>query len=140
LDNMQEKKVNDGRKKENDTAFQRGATLRKNSHPTVKSIKLMAYLITMGSRENDIVLDPFAGSASTCIAAKLLNRNYIGIEILPKHHKGAVRKLENIDSDNTMKKIIHEAFKDVKDVSPKKNKSHQNQKKIKKILCGIVSP
>ena len=34
-------------------------TLRKNIHPTVKPLKLMAYLITMGSRENDIVLEPF---------------------------------------------------------------------------------
>ena len=52
-----------------------------NFHPTVKPISLMSYLVTMGSRENDLVLDPFVGSGTTCIAAKLLNRKYIGMEL-----------------------------------------------------------
>ena len=80
LEGRIEKQVTDGRKKAPDIAFQRGETLRKNIHPTVKPIKLMAYLITLGSRQGDIVLDPFAGSFTTCIAAKLLKRKYIGIE------------------------------------------------------------
>jgi site-specific DNA-methyltransferase (adenine-specific) len=53
----------------------------KNHHPTVKPIALMAYLVTMGSRPGDVVLDPFMGSGSTCIAAKILDRRYIGIEL-----------------------------------------------------------
>ena len=52
----------------------------KNNHPTVKPIELMSYLITLGSRDGDVVVDPFVGSGTTCIAAKLLNRQYIGIE------------------------------------------------------------
>lgn len=51
-----------------------------STHPTMKPIKLMSYLITMGSRENDIILDPFCGSGTTCIAAFQLNRRFIGIE------------------------------------------------------------
>lgn len=93
LDNIQEKKVNDGRKKENDTAFQRGATLRKNTHPTVKPIQLMAYLITMGSRPGDVVLDPFCGTGTTCIAAHKLQRRSIGIEINPEYFEIAVAKM-----------------------------------------------
>jgi hypothetical protein len=54
---------------------------KKNNHPTVKPISLMSYLITLGSREDDLVLDPFVGSGTTCIAAKLLNRKYIGMEM-----------------------------------------------------------
>ena len=41
----------------------------------------MSYLVIMGSRENDLVLDPFVGSGTTCIAAKLLNRKYLGMEL-----------------------------------------------------------
>jgi len=52
----------------------------KNFHPTVKPIKLMAYLIAMGSRKGDIVLDPFCGSGSTCLAALQMNRRSLGIE------------------------------------------------------------
>jgi site-specific DNA-methyltransferase (adenine-specific) len=56
-------------------------TLYKNNHPTVKPLQLMTYLITLGSRSNDLVLDPFAGSGTTCLAAKMLGRRFIGIEI-----------------------------------------------------------
>ena len=41
----------------------------------------MSYLVTLGSREDDLVLDPFVGSGTTCIAAKLLDRKYIGMEM-----------------------------------------------------------
>jgi len=51
-----------------------------NNHPTVKPLKLMSYLITMGSREGDLVLDPFAGSGTTLEAANLLKRRFIGCE------------------------------------------------------------
>lgn len=53
----------------------------KNNHPTVKPIKLMSYLITMGSREGDVILDPFSGSGTTGCAAVMLRRKYILIEM-----------------------------------------------------------
>lgn len=59
----------------------KGGYQYKNNHPTVKPIKLMSYLITLGSREKDIVLDPFVGSGTTLIASKLLNRKGMGIEM-----------------------------------------------------------
>lgn len=77
--------VTDGRKKDHNTPSHRGKTLRKNNHPTVKPISLMSYLITMGSREGDTILDPFAGSGTTLIAASLLNRHSIGIELNPEY-------------------------------------------------------
>jgi len=52
-----------------------------NEHPTVKPLKLMSYLITMGSREGDLVLDPFAGSGTTLEAANMLKRRFIGCEL-----------------------------------------------------------
>ncbi len=96
LDCAEEKAVNDGRKKSIDNPFQRGITLRKNHHPTVKPIQLMSYLITMGSRENDVVLDPFCGSGSTCIAAKTLNRKFIGIELNEEYRDIAVKRLDHV--------------------------------------------
>lgn len=51
-----------------------------NSHPTVKSSKLMSYLITMITPPNGVVLDPFMGSGSTLVAAQSLGFPFIGIE------------------------------------------------------------
>jgi DNA modification methylase len=42
---------------------------------------LMAYLIQLGCPPDGIVLDPFVGSGTTCVAAKILGKNYIGIEL-----------------------------------------------------------
>lgn len=52
----------------------------KNNHPTVKPIELMRYLIRLVTPQDGIVLDPFAGSGTTGIAAKLEQFNFIGIE------------------------------------------------------------
>ena len=52
-----------------------------NKHPTVKSVKLMTYLITLLSKEQYTILDPFCGSGTTLLAAKMLNRKYVGIEL-----------------------------------------------------------
>jgi site-specific DNA-methyltransferase (adenine-specific) len=54
---------------------------RANVHPTIKPIELMNYLTVLGSRENDVVLDPFMGSGTTCISAIINDRNSIGIEL-----------------------------------------------------------
>lgn len=55
-----------------------------NKHPTVKSVKLFSWLITIGSREGDLVLDPFLGSGTTLEAGRMTNRNVLGFEIDPQ--------------------------------------------------------
>jgi len=65
-----------------------------NIHVTTKPIKLMSYLIVLGSRKGDIILDPFAGSGTTLIAAKMLNRQYIGYEINKEYYEIAKKRLD----------------------------------------------
>ena len=65
-----------------------------NKHPTVKSRKLMSYLITMGSREGDVILDPFCGSGTVLIAARQLARDFIGIEISQEYVEIANNRLK----------------------------------------------
>lgn len=74
---------------ENPNIFQR------NIHPTVKPLKLMQYLITLGSVEKDIVLDPFAGSGTTLLAAQSLNRYFIGFEKQQEYFQIIENKLKN---------------------------------------------
>ena len=66
-----------------------------NYHPTVKPVKLMSYLITLATREGDVVLDPYCGSGTTCVAAKQLNRKYIGIELSADYTKIARMRLDH---------------------------------------------
>lgn len=73
-------KTNDGRKVDADNAYQRGATLRANVHPTVKPTDLMRYLCRLVTPPGGTVLDPFMGSGSTGKAAILEGFSFIGIE------------------------------------------------------------
>jgi len=62
-------------------------------HNTQKPVELMKYLIATYSNEDDIILDCFAGSGSTLVAAKQLGRRFIGIEISPKYCEIARQRL-----------------------------------------------
>ncbi len=52
-------------------------------YPTQKPVALLERIISCSSNEGDTVLDPFCGSGTTLVAAKKLNRNYIGIDMNP---------------------------------------------------------
>jgi site-specific DNA-methyltransferase (adenine-specific) len=54
-------------------------------HPTQKPVKLMQSLIELTTQPGQIVLDPFAGSGTTLIAAKNTDRHYIGVELIEKY-------------------------------------------------------
>jgi site-specific DNA-methyltransferase (adenine-specific) len=65
----------------------------KNNHPTIKPIALMEYLVKLVTREGQTVLDPFAGSGTTGIACKNLNRNAILIEREAEYVEIAKRRI-----------------------------------------------
>ena len=83
LDDFEEQGIGgrDEGQDERDNPYKIRPKKRKNIHPTVKPIKLMMYLIIMGSRAGDLVLDPFMGSGTTAKAALAVNRRIVGIEI-----------------------------------------------------------
>ena len=64
-------------------------------HPTQKPVDLLEYLLTKFSDEKQTVLDPFMGSGSTGVAAKNLNRNFIGIEMDEGYFKIAQDRIKN---------------------------------------------
>lgn len=70
------------------------------SHPTQKPIQLMERIITIFSNENDLILDCFAGSGSTGVAAKNLNRNFILIEKDENYHKIITDRIEEKNIEN----------------------------------------
>lgn len=66
-----------------------------NHHPTVKPIKLMEYLVRLICPPNGTVLDPFAGSGSTGVAAKRLGFKFIGIEREAEYVEIAQKRIRN---------------------------------------------
>ena len=62
-------------------------------HPTEKPINLMKILIQNSTNENDVIIDAFMGTGATCLAAKELNRKFIGIEKDVKYYELAVARV-----------------------------------------------
>jgi site-specific DNA-methyltransferase (adenine-specific) len=63
-------------------------------HPTQKPEKLIAKLILASSKKGDVVLDPFSGAGTSCVVAKKLERNFVGIEIDTNYASLALKRLE----------------------------------------------
>jgi len=68
-------------------------------HPTQKPLELIMELIAKHSNEGDVVVDCFAGSATTAVGAYLLDRNFLGCELLTEYYDKAVERLSAITED-----------------------------------------
>lgn len=71
-------------------------------HPTIKPLPLVKRHLLHTTQPNDIVLDLFVGSGTTCVAADDIGRQYIGFEINEKWAKIASDRLNNIDAKGQM--------------------------------------
>lgn len=70
---------------------------KKNNHPTVKPINLMAYLCRLITPTNGIVLDPFMGSGSTGIACMLEGFKFVGMEMDMDYFRIAQKRIESFE-------------------------------------------
>lgn len=68
-------------------------------HPTIKPLNIIENLINNSSKEGDIVLDPFMGSGTTALAAKNLNRMYLGYELNEEYYKVCLERLEETEEE-----------------------------------------
>jgi site-specific DNA-methyltransferase (adenine-specific) len=101
LENFKTRTVGDGRKKSCDVPCQRGQTERKNTHPTVKPIELMRYLIKLVKMPTDNhVLDLFCGSGTTLCSAALEGiEEATGLDMVQEHidiSKARVQHWQNV--------------------------------------------
>lgn len=69
-------------------------------HPTQKPLYLLERIISASTQKGDLVLDPFNGSGTTGVAAKILSRRYIGIEKEIEYVELSKRRLENVEKKN----------------------------------------
>lgn len=66
-------------------------------HPTEKAVRILTPLIEAFSRRGELVLDPFAGSGSTLVAAAITGRRYLGVELEQEYCDRARDRLERIE-------------------------------------------
>ena len=62
-------------------------------HPTQKPVYILKRIIEASTNSGDVILDPFCGSSTTGVAAKLLNRKYIGIDSSEEYIKLSLQRL-----------------------------------------------
>jgi site-specific DNA-methyltransferase (adenine-specific) len=78
---------------------------KSNFHPTVKPIALMEYLVKLVSREGQVVLDPFMGSGTTGMACKRLDREFIGIEMMPDYMEIAKARIDGVKESKQLEQL-----------------------------------
>ena len=74
--------------------FTNSIILLVRNHPCEKPVDLLKFYIANSSNEGDIVFDPFSGTGSTLVAAKELNRQWLGYEIDGEYYNIAVNRLD----------------------------------------------
>lgn len=75
-------------------------------HPTQKPVDLAAYLIATYSNKGDLILDTHTGSGTFCVAAKMLGRRYIGIDISLEYCEIARMRLKAVDTGVPIKEQL----------------------------------
>ena len=122
------------------TSIWRIAPERNNPHPAPFPLVLPTRIIdSILNEEQGIVIDPYAGSGTTLVAAKLLNKHYLGIEISQNYVEIAQTRLSNAESE--ISKVLEEQEKHLvrKTFQDRKNKNeftgrHKNQKETQQTL------
>jgi DNA modification methylase len=99
--------------------FDRVNNMTKNklglTHPTIYPLPMIVRILKMSSNPGDTILDPFAGSGTSLVAAKILGRNAIGLELDGKYKEECERRL------NTEGKIPASVFNECRSEEAKKN-------------------
>jgi len=70
----------------------------KVDHPTQKPLSISRRIAKHFSNENDLIVIPFAGSGSECVAALMEKRNFIGFELNPDYIEIAMNRIKNIEN------------------------------------------
>ncbi len=86
----------DGRAKEIENAYQRNKSVSANTHPTVKPVELMRYLVRLVTPKGGVILDPFMGSGSTGMGAREEDFSFIGIEKEEEYYEIAKARIKNV--------------------------------------------
>lgn len=109
-------------------------------YPTQKPLALLERIIKASTNESDVVLDPFCGCATACIAAERLHRQWVGIDVSHKAYnlvgERMKREVENTIDFSHRGKSVEAIFRDDIPQRSDTTKSPLKKKEIKHILYG----
>ena len=71
-------------------------------HPTIKPLNIVKNHLLHTTQKNDIILDPFSGSGTTCVASKEIGRRFLGFELEKNYYKVSIDRLNGIDKNGQM--------------------------------------
>ena len=101
----------------------------RTGYPTQKPLALLERIIKASSDPEDIVLDPFCGCATTCIAAEKHGRKWVGIDVSEKAYDLVIERLEKeVPSDWFRKPIFRKDIPVRTDVEYKKAPTKEDKK------------
>lgn len=108
-------------------------------HPTQKPLRLLYRIILASTDEGDTVLDPFAGSSTTGIAANLLGRNFIGLEQEKEYVEMSLQRRKEIDDPVVAEKMRRKMSENSEEVMVLANhaRSELRELMIEKGLCYL---
>ena len=106
-------------------------------HPTQKPLRLLYRIILACTHECDTILDPFAGSCTTGIAANLLGRKFIGIDMSEEYLQLGIRRKEEISDPKTAEKFLRKMQENPEEVTVIVNHARKETRElmIEKGIC-----
>ena len=111
--------------------------MRLGKHPTQKPLRLLYRIILSCTHEGDSIIDPFAGSCTTGIAANLLGRKFVGIDMSESFLQYGIRRKEQIDDVATAEKILRKMRENPEEVTVLVNHARKETRElmIEKGIC-----
>ena len=111
--------------------------MRLGKHPTQKPLRLLYRVILSCTHEGDSILDPFAGSCTTGIAANLLGRKFVGIDQSESFLQYGMRRKEQIDDAPTAEKILRKMRENPEEITVLVNHARKETRElmVEKGIC-----
>ena len=106
-------------------------------HPTQKPLRLLYRIILACTHEGDTILDPFAGSCTTGVAAHLLGRKFIGIDMSEEYLQLGTRRLEEISVPKTAESFLRKMAETPEEITVLVNHARKDTRElmIEKGIC-----
>ncbi|WP_333887886.1 Dam family site-specific DNA-(adenine-N6)-methyltransferase [Clostridium sp.] len=110
--------------------------LKYGKHPTQKPVRLIERMLKISARKGEVLLSPFCGAGTDCVAAKILGLNYIAFELEQEYIDISKKRLEAIKLDEVSNDNINSLYStsnktlDINDKKETKNKKTTNKSNV----------